>query len=137
MAELSEKELLERDRKYLERAANVADWEREIIETGLEKGLRLLPDFLSPEQPIFCPVWRLRLYVLQRVYRHAYIDPKDAAWQVNLSPEDIIRQMIWGLDCDVKRAWWTESSGERAYIVYPIPDGGDYPLILTNISVEW
>lgn len=134
---LTEEKLLKRDREYLEKAANVQPWEREIIETGLEKGLRLLPNYLSPDQEIFCPVWRLRLKVLQQVYRHAYIDPKDTAWQANLSPEDVIRQIIWRLDYNVKRAWWIESSGERAFIVYPIPDGGDYPLILVEISVLW
>ncbi|GAF89459.1 unnamed protein product [marine sediment metagenome] len=126
MLKLTKGQLLERDRRYLERAANVADWERELIEEGLEKGFRLLPDLVDEDHPIFCPVWRLRLHVLQLL-----------RW---VKPMDAVRQMIWGLGADV---WWfteryhkpeSEEPGTRIYV---LDRGGLACWIPIPIPIPW
>ncbi|PIS12310.1 hypothetical protein COT70_01385 [candidate division WWE3 bacterium CG09_land_8_20_14_0_10_47_33] len=130
MAELSEKELLERDRKYLERAANVADWERELIEEGLSQGKRLLPDYLSPDQEIYCPVWRLRLYILQQI-----------RYQTVHSPVDVVRRMIWGLDHQLERVKEMAPSDRRKEYTYRVfkkgRKQGRYQVALVTIPVSW
>jgi hypothetical protein len=125
---MDEQELLERDREYLEKAANVADWERDLIEEALDRGLRILPDFIDEEHAIFCPVWRLRLYVLQRM--HPIV-----------KPEDVVRQMIWGLDHGV--FWFTKEYGQKpeeeepGTRIYVLDRGGLKGWIAFPIPIPW
>lgn len=130
MTELTKQELLERDRYYLERAANVADWERELIEEGLTRGKLLLPDFISADQPIFCPVWRLRLFVLQQI-----------RYQTVHRPVDVVRWMIWGLDHQLEHVKEIAPSDKRKEYTYRVfkkgRKQGRYQVALVTIPVSW